>query len=270
MRTQIKFSSGSESYFSDVFDLKPDKLFSSSYYALGLQLNYSLEKIAGYLNYDFLKNTEIFLNSSFVSGYVINNLKNYIYNALGDITTGFIVPVYKGERFFSDFSLSFMPHPLSKLSRDIGLSKKVDGTISLLYFLTRSQKWNWVFSSDHNIGYRYYTKALSDELEIRRGVVWSTNQGKFIFRQSFNKYLPSNTGMSIGHGFTKSSIYKYHTLELAIAFSWKLQDQFYLHSSLGLRDDFLSYIKDAKDRYVLLKDHGVGKYDFFLSASYSF
>ena len=272
-----------QSTIRNLFDPNKDKSLldvSDLHYALSLNLNYSLAEAAKNSSYSFLKNTELFLNSSFntpFTGYK-SNLRHYpwwkyIHYALGDIVGGLTAPAYKKGNFLSYFSFSFIAFPLSRFSKEAGLSAGANGAVSLLYFLKKEQKWNLALSSAHTIAYRYYTKDAVDK-GYRYNVHTATNQtGSFIFRQSFNKYLPSNTGLSATHFFGINKIgSQIQDLALALASSWKVKNQFYLNFSILWKDRIDSYNPDNKN---VRKRESIGwlnlnKYAFSLGGSYSF
>lgn len=255
--------------------------FSNLYYTLSLNLNYSLGETIKHLGYDFLKNTELFLNNSFqspVTGY--NNILegygpvDYIHYALGDIAIGFTTPVYKKEDFFSELSFSLVPYRLSRFSKEAGLLTAANGTISFLYFFKKRSKWSLALSSSHSLAYYHYTKEAADKDGIVYNIPKETRQtGSFIFKQNFNKYMPANIQISSTHffGIDKLST-RIHDLTFSSAFSWKIKNRVYMNFSIRWKDRIDFYHPDNKQ--VRKKEptrwFNWDKYVFSIGGSYSF
>ena len=239
------------SRFSDLLDANKDtSLFDSSnlYYILRANINYSLEKIAK--NFYFLKEGEIFLNGSFYSSFSGHNTDvkgynfiDYIQYGLGDVKGGLTVPAYKKEDFLSYFSVGFTPFPLSRFSREAGLSVTVDGTVSLLYFIRKKEGWSLAFSSNHSLAYSRYKKESADSTGDHYNIPWDLNQmGSFIYRQSRSRKWPFNIQISAGHYFgvdTKST--RNHDVTLTASSSWKIRDQLYFNFSVKWKDRVAVY-----------------------------
>ena len=255
----------------------------SLYYALTLNLNYSLEKIAK--KYELFKNVELFINNSFktpVMGYHSGgdaekgySSLDYIHYALGDITAGFTMPIYKKEGFFSEMSFSVMPYPLSRFSKKAGLSRTVGGSVSFLYFLKTEKLWNLTVSSSHSLNVsRYYKNFFDREAQVENLPVETTHGGSLIYRQSHKQYMPSNVRADAVYylGISKKNINFYHDLAWALSFSWKMKERYYLNCSIRWKDRVDVYnFSNEKIR----KDRPIGwfersKYVFSIGGSYSF
>ena len=253
---------------------------SNLYYNLSLNFNYSLSKVAKNSKYNFLKNTEIFLENSFNSPLTghNNNLKNYnlasyIQYALGDVVLGFTVPTYQNKNFLSYFSFSFIAFPFSRFSREAGLSTTLDGTVSLLYFLKKVKKWNLAFSSRHNLAYSDYKKPSTDVKGIRYNIPLDTSQrASFIYSQNQIKYFPSNITIFASHYFgVNTKFTRNHDLTLGASSSWKLRERLYINFSVHWSDRIYVYNpynenveKKEPIRFNLIRTF------FVLGGSYSF
>ena len=284
-RTQIDFALQRNlevsSRFSDLLDINKDTSLldpSNIYYMLKLNLNYSLREIAK--NFNFLKNGEIFLISSFnspFSGYN-NNLSNYnwmdyIQYGLGDITGGLTVPTYKAENFLSYFSAGWIAFPLSRFSREAGLSSTIDGTVSLLYFIHKRKDWSLAFSSSHNLAYSRYKKEAADSKGNYYNIPWdSSHGGGFIYRQNRSKKWPSNIRVSTVYYLgidTKST--RNHDLTLNSSLSWKIRNQFYLNFTVKWKDRI--YVSNPSNPDVGKKEpirFDLTRTFFIFGGSYSF
>ena len=254
-RTQIDFALQRNlevsSRFSDLLDTNKDTSLldpSNIYYILNINLNYSLREIIK--SFNFLKNGEIFLTSSFnspFSGYNNNledyHLMDYIQYGLGDMTGGLTVPAYKRENFLSYFSAGLTAFPLSRFSREAGLSSTMEGTVSLLYFIHKRKDWSLAFSSSHNLAYSHYKKEAADSRGIHYNIPWdSSHGGGFIYRQSRSRKWPSNIRISAVHYFgidTKST--RNHDLTLNSSLSWKIRDRFFFNFSVKWKDRIYVY-----------------------------
>ena len=120
--------------------------FTNLYYTLNLNFNYSLTEIVKNSKFDFLKNAELFLNSSFqtpFTGYnnteVNYSIWRYIHYGLGNIIGGLTASIYQKGNLFSDFSFALIA-PVSLFSKEAGFSGGTGGTISFLYFLKKDSK----------------------------------------------------------------------------------------------------------------------------------
>ena len=235
-----------DTVLSNLFDPYRDTSLldpSNLYYVLSLNLNYSLKGIAEDLQYEWLKNTELFLNNSFNSAFKPSNINvegynfiDYVQYALGDVIGGFTVPAYNKGDFLSSFSFSFIAFPLSRYSREAGLSTTVDGAINLLYFLKKAPKWNVALSFNHSQAYNHYKKDFADTANYN--VPYDTNQSlSLVFRQSLSKHFPSSTQVSASHYFGINT-YKtrLHDLTLSSSFSWKVKDRLYFNFSISWKD----------------------------------
>ena len=223
---------------------------SNLYYTLNLSLNYSLRNIAEDLQYEWLKTTKLFLNSSFNSAFKPSKLKvkgygyiDYIQYALGDIIGGFKVPAYSRGNFLSSLSFSFIAFPLSRYSREAGLWTTVDGTVNFLYFLKKTPEWDVALSSSHNLAYSHYEKDSADPRGYNNNVPYDTSQSfSLIFKQSLNKYFPFSTRLSSSHYF---GINTYRTrlydLTLGCSSSWKVKDSLYFNFSISWKDRIFVY-----------------------------
>ena len=222
-----------------------------------------------------------FFNASFrtpFTGYN-NNLKdynfiNYFQYALGDLIGGFTAPTYRSGNFLSYFSFSFIAFPLSKFSKEAGLLTTMDTTLSFLYFLKKKAKWNLALSSNHSLAYSHYTKHSADKLGKSYNIPFDTSQsGSLIYRQNYNKYLPSNTQFLITHFFGINT-YKTqnHDLTIGVSSSWKIKKQFYLNSSIRWRDRvhiYNPYDENVK-KIEPIRWFNWNQSFFALSGSYSF
>jgi len=248
--------------------------FSVFFYSLSVNVNYSLNK------YSFLKKMEFFVISSFsspVTGYRNNEAnygaKDYVLYALKDIYLGLTSPVYRNQKFFSDFSLSIMPYPLSRFSRELTLITSLSGTFNLLYFLKRDENWNLALSSRHRLNLSEYK-----EDEAYKGLVIntpiSTNQGlSLIYKQSFHKAIPSRTRLSVSHYLAKDAKGHYdQDLTFNLSSLWKIQDRLYLSASV-LWKDRVHVFHPQKPEVKLNRSvdwFSKSKTVFRLGASYSF
>ena len=224
-----------------------DSLFDLSrlYYSFSLNLNYSLTEKAKSFRYDFLKKTELFLNSAFstpVTGYRSHfdpyTSLDYIHYALEDISVGLKMLVYTKTNFFSDFSISLVPYPVSKFSQESGLLTSFKGMISLLYFLKKETKWSLAVSSSHDLVYSQYAKEKRGGDEYLVNTPLSTSQqGHLIYQQNDKKYLPSRVRLSSAHylGIDFAGIFN-QDLTLSLAAFWKVKDRFSFHCSLSWKD----------------------------------
>ena len=275
---------------------------SSLYYSLGVIFNYSLSETATKLNYDFLKNTELFLAGSFetpFTGYNSHFEKydawQYFHYALGDITFGFATPIYNREKFFTDLSFSSLL-PLSKFSQEAGLFSGINGNLNFLYFLQKKSNWSIVISSSHALYYRHHTKTPLDRAEgaldrhksrndkelthdrdgRKHSTPWSTrNSGSVIFKQSSYKAFPTRVSFNLGHTFgidTRKT--RTHYLSWSGASSWKIKDRFYLNMSIRWIDSI--HISNPVPKHEdITKNQSIGwddlrKYVFSIGGSYSF
>lgn len=256
--------------------------FSALYYYFSLNLSYSLKEMRKNWEYSFLEDIELFLNSSLnssVTGYYSGQLlqygpKEYIHYALGNMSFGFTMPTYKMENFFSEFSFSFIPYPLSGFSQDAGLLISGSGTISLFYFLKKKKRWRLAFSSDHSLTISEYSKKYVDYEEfIPNTPVRTIQRGSLIYWQNYSPYFPSSirflTAYSLGKDLGKT--YN-HDLMLSVSASWKIKNHIYFNSSLQWKDRLYIY---NPDRPSIEKKTDIGwldrdKYAFSIGGSYSF
>ena len=240
-----------DAVFSNLFDPYRDTSLldpSNLYYELSLNLNYSLRGIAEDLQYEWLKNTELFLNNSFNAAFKPSELNmkgygyiDYIQYALGDIIGGFKVPAYSRGKFLSSLSFSFIAFPLSRYSREAGLWTTVDGTVNFLYSLKKTPEWNVALSSSHNLAYNHYKKKTANAKKYN--VPYDTNQSlSLIFKQSLNKYFPSSTQLFSSYYFGINT-YKtqFHDLTLGCSSSWKVKDRLYFNFSISWKDRIFIY-----------------------------
>ena len=185
---------------------------SSLYYRLDWTLYYSLAQWAEkYLSYSFLKNTEFFLASSFTSNFSggncshlegWDNLKDYMKCGIEDLLVGWTAPVYQKDNFFSYFNFSMMAWPLSQKSEDTTLKTAVEASISALYFIKKQDKWSQAVFSSHSLAYNHFTNPSADKDWKSYNNPFNSEQAlNLIFKQSFNKYLPANTTLSIAYRF---------------------------------------------------------------------
>jgi len=253
------------------------------YYGLTFNFNYSLKEMEK--KYILFKNVELFVNSSFqtpVKGYHSGGeadrgygLSDYIHYGLGDITAGLTAPIYRGEGFFSDFSVSLMPYPLSRFSQGAGLSKTVSGAVSFLYFLEKEKLWSLAVSSNHSLNVSYYHKNFFDrEGHIENFPLETAHSGSLIYRQSHQKYMPTSVRASAGYflGVSKKKINFYHDLLLALSFSWKMKERYYLNCSIRWKYRVNVYNFSNKS---IRKDRPIrwfepSNYVFSIGSSYTF
>ena len=267
------------------FDLNEENSifdFSALYYAVFLNFNYSLAERGKNWKHSFLKNMELFLNSSFsspVTGYYRGQLskygpKEYIHYALGNVGFGFKIPSYKRENLLGDFSFSFVPYPLSRFSQEAGLLVSGRGTANFLYFLKKQKKWHLAVSSSHSLTISEYSKRHADyEKFIPNTPVSITQSGSFIYRQNHSQYIPSSIRLFAAYYLGKDLEKTYnHDLTLSVSASWKIRDRMYFTSSLKWKDRV--YIHNL-DKPSIEKKTDVGwgdpsRYVFSLGGSYSF
>ena len=241
------------SRINDLFNINKDTSLldlSNLYYILSLNLNYSLGTWAKNYGYPFLKDIELFVSGSFRSpfkGYK-NYLKSYTFMdyfqyALGDIISGFSIPTYNQGSFLSYFSLSFLAFPSSRFSKEAGLLTTVSGTMTLLYFLKRGKKWNLLFSSNHDLSHSQYNKPATDSKGKNYNIPFDMgNSGSFIYKQSYNKFIPSNISLSLSHYFGINTKWtQNHDLTLSVSSSWKLKDRLYMNFSVRWKDRVYLY-----------------------------
>ena len=198
---------------------------SNLYYSWDFTVYYSLAQWSKkYLNYSFLKGTELFLGSAFTSNFSggdcfhlegYDNFTGYIKCGLGDISGGWTMPVYKkGSNFFSYFNFSSIIWPLSKKSSDASLKTSLNASISTLYFIKKQDKWSGAFSSNHSLAYNHFTQPITEN----KGYSYSNplnskQQINLIFKQSFNKYLPANTNLSLSYNLVLNTENTYWILD---------------------------------------------------------
>ena len=254
--------------------------FTNLYYTLNFNFNFTLAEIVKNSKFDFLKNVEFFLNSSFqtpFSGYKNTeehySVWKYIHYGLGNITGGLTTPIYQKGILLSDFSFSLIA-PLSLFSKEAGFSGGIAGTISFLYFLKKRSKWSLATSSSHNLSYSHYTKKSTNTHGNIKNIPWHTNQiGSFIYQQVFNKYLPTNTSFSATHFFGIDTVQiQKQDLSFSGSVSWKIRERFYLKLSIHWKDRFDVYDPINKKRKTI-KPPGwrdLNRYIFALGSSYSF
>ena len=280
---------------------------SALLYELTLTLNYSLERIAPRLS-----RTEFFLTGSFLSDFDGGSCKflieaqnpGYIWCNLGNIIGGFQTPFYNKKGFFSDFIFSFIPFPLSHFSKIEGLVSSLTGAFDTLYFLKKEKQWSLALSTSHSFTYSKFTKVLNGPIDIEKGVekvkgdkynvpLETTQTVGIVFRQSFNRYLPSNTrlfssyliginlhkpepnikGVSVEPNCSPWACGdREHYLFLGGRSSWKLKDRTYLTCSLFWKDKLTAYnpinTKVSAEKEKI--DFKLDKWFFGLGLSYSF
>ncbi len=267
-----------------IFNPQGEKSFldiHSLYYSVGLSLKHSLADLAK--NHQDLQHITLFANGFFqspVPGYYSGINKNYdwtdyIHYGLGDITFGFIAPVYRAEKFFSDFSLALMPYPLSKFSQIAGLSYSLGADISSVYFFKKAQQWSFLAQFSHYLGLNKYDKSFAnDSGEIANMLAETTHGGNLSYRQSASKYLPSSiqAGASYYLGVSKTHKTFYHDLTLSASSSWKMGERHYLNVSVRWKDRVDVYNLKNKE---IRKIAPVGwldpnKYVFSIASFFSF
>ena len=233
---------------------------SNWYYGFGLTISYSLKEASKNFKYDFIKNAEVFLSGSFDSpftGHESSNISNYktkdyIKYALRDVVTGFTTPIYKSDDLLSYFDFSVIL-PLSRFSEKAGLFTTLNGSVNLLYFLKKQDKWNLALSSSHGLAYNRYTKAYADDGGYEKNIQGETNHNlNLIYRQKYYKSLPASTQISVSYylGLSTTEDTKYinvlsytqnHFLTLSGLFSWKLKERLYFNFSIRWKDKFFVY-----------------------------
>ena len=252
---------------------------SDLYYSLNFTVYYSLLKWAEeYSRLSFLKDAELFLNSSFTSNFKggicsnlegYDNLKGYLKCRVGDISTGWTLPFYQKGAFISYFNFSALLFPLSKKSQDLSLKTGLNGSISTLYFLKKWEKWSWAISSQHSLAYNYFTKPWGDEGWSKFNTPFAIGQGlSLILKQSLNKYLPANTSLSVGYNFIINAQNSYwYAIEMAKYIEGRLTDL----PAKEMRED-LPVIKekcDFKNRFGSVLACGNRYHEMSLGASSS-
>ena len=274
---------------------------SALFYELKLTLNYSLEEINPRLS-----QTELFLTGSFLSNFdgghcdrwLDDQEPAYIWCNVGNVVGGFQTPFYNKGSFFSDFTFSFIPYPLSFFSREEGLVNSFSGAFSTLYFFKKEKQWNAALSTSHNFTYRKFTKTLTGPIIEEKGIkkikgdrynipLETEHITQLILRQNFNKYLPSNAQLFSSY-FIGINLHRPHSVEpncspwacgdrehylsLGASSSWKLKDRTYLTGSLFWRDKLIVY--NPKDENVKKGkseiDFKLDRWFFKLTFSYSF
>ena len=239
--------------------------FSNLYYTIGLSVNYTPLEIVKKFGYNWLKNTEFFLNSSFstpVTGHISKSEKNrtftdrtlkYIHYAIGNPSAGFQTLLHKKEEFVSYFNFSVFVFPLNRFSREAGFISGANGSVSLVYFLKKMSQRSWIFSSSHSVAYKRYNKEYSNEKKSRYNTPFRTSQtGNISFRQSSGKsWLPSSTGFSITHllGINKNQTWNQY-LSWRISSSWKIRKALYFILSIEWEDSIHSFNRDPKKSKV--------------------
>ena len=232
---------------------------SNLYYQPDFTVYYSLARLAEkYFNYSFLKGTELFIGSYFNADLAggacsnlvdYNSLTGYIKCGLGDISGGWTMPVYKKNSFFSYFNFSTIVWPLSKKSKDATLKTALNGSISTLYFIKKEEKWSWAVSSNHSLAYNHFTKHRSSNYNYNNPLN-SGQQLSFIFKQKTNKYLPSNTSLSIGYSFTLDTENTHWYLK-----ETKRKNQF---SVSGIDDEKLKNLEDILENKKECPENKIG------------
>ena len=153
---------GSHLNISELFASKKNTSlldFSNLFYFVSLQTAYSFKKIAK--KYDFLKKMRIFAAGGFNSPFKdkkILSYADYIYWGLDDITIGLNHPLYKKQNFFSEFSLYYIPFPLSRFARKAGLFMSAGGLVNFIYFLKKEKKESLALFSSHSLGTSRFNK----------------------------------------------------------------------------------------------------------------
>lgn len=282
IQRKLEFNShiGSSDIVSSLFD--PDKSTSFFdpniwYYSLRSTINYSLANVA--VDYkDWLKNSELFISSSFNSPFTGNvrekdpyGLQDYILYALGDIVLGATVPAYQNEDFLSQVSLSLIPVPLSRFSKQAGLFTTVNGAVSFLYFFKKRARWGLSFASGHSLSYNHYTKARNDE--IPNIPIDSSQSLSLIYRQSQFKYLPSSINISSSYYFGINTLgTQLHDATVRSSASWKIRKRLYVNLSVGWKDRIKAFNPKPEYKNVRAeKPHfGLRKTFFIIGSSYSF
>ena len=214
-------------YFSCDFYRKSSLCdLSSLYYNLNFTVYYSFGLWAEkYLNYSFLKQTELFLSSSFLSalktggcfnrkGY--SNLAGYMKCGIREILGGWTAPIYQRDNFFSYFNFSMILLPLSQESKDATLKTAFEGAVSALYFIKKQDKWSGAVSSSHSLTYNHYADPFTQQGSYNYNNPFESSQRlNLIFKQRLNKYLPANTTLFISYSLAidtyKTYWHKLHT-----------------------------------------------------------
>ena len=275
---------------------------SNLYYGLDFTLYHSLGKIAGKSSsYKFLKNTELFLSGSFTSHFkggpcaelADYNFSNYIKCSLGNIAGGLTSPLYKKRNLFAFLNLSGVLFPLSKRSKDAGHITSIDSSVSSLYFLKKHKDWSMALSSNHSLAYNHFKKQMANNNSYN--TPFDTSQGlSLIYKQNFNKYLPSNSALSSNYSLGINT-YKTdkkncdsqlnilacgtrsHYLSLGARSSWKLKQRLYLQLSASWQDLIHSHNPQCTEedpracgKKTQKASLSLNKWYFNLRASYSF
>lgn len=280
---------------------------SDLYYRSSFTAYYSLDSwMKAYKFYEFLKGTELFVQGAFRSNFAGGSCANlldyqnpktgrttfrgYIRCGLEDIVLGWTTPVYQKEKLFSFLSFSVILYPLSKRSQDVSLNSSLTGTKSFLYFIEKRKKWSWSVSSSHSFGYNNFTYATANESASSYNRPFDSSQNvALIFRQSFNKYLPSRTQISSSYIFALNtyktlseecdySLFKEvacgsreHYFSLGAGSSWRLLKRAFLSASVSWRD--LVLIHNPIDENVSSSwktSFGWHKWYFSIKGTYSF
>ena len=186
--------------------------FSNLYYKWDFTLYYSVVSwVEKYFNSSFLKDTEFFLGGSFTSNFKggacshlkgYNSLTGYLKCGIGDILGGWTTPIYQKDSFFSFFNFTMVAWPLSKESQSATLKTAIDGSLNTLYFIKKQKEWSWALSSSHSLAYNHFTVPATDNGHNYNNPFDSSQQLSLIFKQRFNKYLPSNTSLSVAYSST--------------------------------------------------------------------
>ena len=223
---------------------KKDSLcdLSSLYYKWDFTIYYSLDTwLTKYFN--FLKNTEFFLGGYFTSDFKggacshlkgYNSLKGYLKCGIGDILGGWTAPVYKKDNFFSFFNFTMIVWPLSKESQDATLKTAFDGSVSTLYFIKKQKEWSWAISSSHSLVYNHFTVPVIND--NYNNPFDSSQQLSLIFKQRFNKYLPSNTSLFAAYSLT---INTYNT-------SWLVR---YVEAEQS-KNKYINFVTEDRQKYL--------------------
>ena len=247
---------------------------SNLYYGTDLNINYSLK------DFDFLKNTEVFLKASFnspVKGHKSNLLDygpmKYISYALGDLVAGLTSPLKKGDNFLSYFDTSVILFPLSRFSREASLITTLDETISFLRFLKKEESWKLAVSASHNMAYSLYTSKDADKGGYKKNIPFDLSHGLGLFyRQNYSKFIPFSTRVFASHYF---GINTYHTqthfLTLGSSFTWKTSKKVYINFLIRWRDNIHKHNpKDHNIKKTEKVSFNLRKIFFTLRGIYSF
>ena len=252
-------------------------LANNWFWGLEFKFNYSLKNIS-----EALKDTEMFLQTAFITpfeGYE-HLLKDYspghfIGYALKDLDIGFTTPFYKREEFLSYLDV-YVGLPLSRFSREATLWTSLGASLDFLWFIKKEADWSLALASSHGAAYHLFKNAYSDP----SGGSGDTN--KFlttinllgpVLRQSYNKILPSSTGVFGIHEFAIDTDFtQFHFLSFGGGVSWKLQKQLFFKFLILWKDKVHIYNRNNPKEGLSRK---VDWFDlenttFRLSLSYSF